>query len=81
MGRKMRNELPFIDVLWIGTVIGFIVGAITVLIASEKDFSRYTLNCVEQNMTLKQMAFDRFPDAYKLRFNDWNSTTNQLKEK
>jgi uncharacterized membrane-anchored protein YhcB (DUF1043 family) len=81
MGRKMRDDFSFMVVLWIGSIIGFIIGVIIVLFASEKDFSRYTLDCVEQNMTLKQMAFDKFPDDYKLRFNDWNSTINQPKEK
>jgi hypothetical protein len=79
----MRNLIIPILSLFAFTVIGFILGFVMALSVVDKDFSRYTLNCVEQNMTLKEMAFERFPNDYKLRFNDWNSTStpNQPKEK
>jgi hypothetical protein len=81
----MRNETLIIEVLWIGTIIGFIVGISTAFFGEERAFSKCTLNYIEQNMTLKQMAFDKFPNDYKLRFNDWNnlstSTPNKIKEK
>jgi uncharacterized membrane-anchored protein YhcB (DUF1043 family) len=73
----MRNE----SVITVGLLIGTIIGGIIVTIASAKVFSKYTLNCVEQNMTLKQMAFKEFPNDYKLRFNDWNITSSTPKEK
>jgi hypothetical protein len=75
----MTNESPSLLALFIGLIIGIS----TEHYLSERAFSKYTLNCVEQNMTLKEMAFERFPDDYKLRFNDWNSTStpNTSKEK
>jgi sensor domain CHASE-containing protein len=79
----MRNESLIIVALWIGTIIGFIVGISTAFFGEERAFSKCTLNYVEQNMSLKQMAFDKFPNDYKLRFDDWHnlSIPNQLKEK
>jgi hypothetical protein len=71
----MRNGLITIESLFIGTIIGLIIGVIMLSLVSERDFSKYTLDCVEQNMTLKEMAFERFPNDYKLRFNDWNSAS------
>jgi hypothetical protein len=70
----MRNGHLTIDGIFVGLLIGFLIGAFIIGLESEMDFSKYTLNCVEQNMTLKDMAFERFTDDYKLRFNDWNST-------
>jgi hypothetical protein len=40
---------------------------------NELDVEVYTLNSVEENLTLKQMAYFRFEDAYKQRFDDWKS--------
>jgi hypothetical protein len=81
----MKNELPTKVALWIGAMTGLVVGVLTEDYISERKFSKYTLNCVEQNMTLKQMAFKRFQDDYKLRFDDWHnlgtSTPSTLKEK
>jgi hypothetical protein len=59
----------FIYGLLIGLVIGFVAGNRV----NELDVEVYTLNSVEENLTLKQMAYFRFEDAYKQRFDDWKS--------
>jgi hypothetical protein len=75
----MKIEILFVAALWIGYIIGVLIENYV----SERNFSKYTLNCVEQNMSLKEMAFERFPNDYKLRFNDWHnlgtSTPSTLK--
>jgi hypothetical protein len=71
----LKNELPTKVALWIGAMTGLVVGVLTEDYISERKFSKYTLNCIEQNMSLKQMAFERFTNDYKLRFNDWNRTS------
>ena len=69
----MQRRITVEGVL-LGTAFGLFLGVGISIFTSEADFSMYTLNSVEQNMTLKDMAYERFTDDYKLRFNDWNSS-------
>lgn len=59
-------------------IIGYYCGAVTSFYISDNDFSTYTLNCIDQNITLKEMAVERFTDDYKLRFNDWKQNEKLL---
>ncbi len=60
----------------IGVSFGIAIGFFTILLLYTSSLSttanyNYFRNAIENNITMKQATFDKFPKKYKMDYTDW----------